>query len=116
MGWIRHHGIVVTSWDKDLIEKAHWEARERFDAVTEIVDSGINYYRTFLIPPDGSKEGWDDSDAGDARRADYIAWLRSLAHEDGSSSIDWLEYQHDTDNRDARVTTFSGASVNSTAP
>ncbi len=36
----------------------------------------MNSYISFLIAPDGSKEGWPDSDTGDAAREHWKAMLR----------------------------------------
>ena len=58
MGRITHHAIVVTSWRDEAIESAHAYATEVFAYVTPIIESRINGYKTFLIPPDGSKSGW----------------------------------------------------------
>ena len=77
MGYMRHHMIVVTSWDKKLIWEAHMKACEIFFqpshvgnsvGVTPIMTSPVNHYYTFFVPPDGSKEGWNDSDDGDENR------------------------------------------------
>jgi hypothetical protein len=78
MGYSRHHAIVVTSWDEKHIELAHAKAREIFgDHVTEILPPATNGYRTFLIGPDGSKEWWPESDAGDKRRAEFRQWVET---------------------------------------
>lgn len=108
MGWIRHHGIVVTSWNDESIEKAHATASGMFTAVTPIVESKINGYRTFLVAPDGSKEGWADSELGDAQRDAFIKWMDAQAYEDGSNSLSWLEYEHDVDGVSARIPRFQG--------
>jgi len=44
-----------------------------------------NYVAAFL--PDGSKEGWPDSDAGDEYREQFIK-LFDFAYEDGSTPFD----------------------------
>jgi hypothetical protein len=51
----------------------------------------MNGYRSILICPDGSKEGWADSEQGDARRA--ALRTRLVAEE----SLEWCEvsYGHD---------------------
>jgi hypothetical protein len=47
--------------------------RERFAELcnlnpTPIMHSPVNGYKTFFIPPDGSKEGWGPSNDGDEER------------------------------------------------
>jgi hypothetical protein len=39
--------------------------------VTPVVHSKMNGYSHFAIMPDGSKEGWADSDNGDEKRQDF---------------------------------------------
>jgi hypothetical protein len=96
MGYIRHNAIVVTSWEKDNIEKAHTKATKMFGRlVTNITEETISGYRTFLIAPDGSKEGWDYSDKHDDLRAKYKLFLKTLTYEDGSSNINCVEVWYD---------------------
>ena len=77
MGYMRHHAIIVTGWDdkEGHLQKAHEYAKEIFSAVSEITDEVINGFRSFLVPPDGSKEGWDESDEGDERRQKFLIYL-----------------------------------------
>lgn len=97
MGWMRHHAIVVTSWSSKALTRAHNRAAETFPSgtVTELSGSVANSYGSFLVAPDGSKEGWDDSEAGDDNRAAFIAWLIEEFRDkcDGSSIVDWVEVQ-----------------------
>jgi len=77
MGTIHHHAIVVTHWDPKAIEIAHAVAGVIFPEVSPILHSEYNGYSSFFIPPDGSKEGWLESDRGDLRRHEFIDWLYS---------------------------------------
>lgn len=102
MGYHRHHAIVVTSWDEGHITKAHNEATRVFSdtpaAVSEITAPAVNSYQSFFVAPDGSKEGWSDSDRGDAAREQYVAWLR-----DASSRgvyVEWAEVNFGGDDRE----------------
>lgn len=102
MGYMRHHAIVCTSWSEAHIQRAHAEATTIGLACSPVSGPAINFYRSFCVFPDGSNEGWGDSDAGDARRDKFIAWLE--AHwppddadpEDGTDQcyIDWAEVQY----------------------
>jgi hypothetical protein len=103
MGYMRHHAIIVTSFDADLVTQAHAKATGLGMLVTNITRDSVNGYQSFLAAPDGSKEGWDESDAGDARRAEFIDWLDSRRYEDDSTSIDWVEVQYGDDNGDNKV-------------
>lgn len=76
MGYHNHHAIIVTAWDEKYIKEAHGKAIEIFgEPCSEVVDSNINGYVSFFIAPDGSKEGWEDSTAGDNRREAFKTWI-----------------------------------------
>jgi len=97
MGHITHHAIIVTTFDKPKAEAARRKARTIFPEVSSIVKCTVNSYFSFLIPPDGSKSGWNESDLGDQRRAKFIAWLDEQAYEDGSTAYEWIEVQYGSD-------------------
>ena len=104
MGYIRHHSIVVTSWGEH-IKPAHAKALGLFGlgAVSPVIDSDRNDYRSFFVAPDGSKEGWDESDKGDSLRQSFIYWLREQYHEDGSTNISWVEIQYADEEGETKV-------------
>jgi len=97
MGYIRHHAIVVTTWERKLLQAAHEKASEIFEWVSPISEGGINGYASFFIPPDGSKEGWGESFAGDERRQTFMNWCDQQAYDDGSSSLDFVEVYYGDD-------------------
>jgi hypothetical protein len=117
MGYMVHHMIVVTTWDEALIQQAHDKACEIFQVpnhfgkhvqVTPIMQSPVNDYYTFFVPPDGSKEGWGDSDHGDSRRDQFVAWLNEQRYDDNSSPLKWAEVQYGDEERDNRVLRHDG--------
>lgn len=119
MGYIRHHAIIVTGLDFEVttpVEQAHKEARRIFDGIAHVseisspVDS-VNGYITFMVAPDGSKEGWEASDAGDKARAEFLEVLRSpsYVYPDGSSGIDWVLVQFGDDELRTEVVDDSDA-------
>ena len=118
MGYMVHHMIVVTSYDEQLIKKAWNRACDIFclakhplggaDQVTDIMMSPVNHYYTFFVPPDGSKEGWSDSEDANARREEFISWLNAQRFEDGSTSLKWAEVQYGDDSRDNRMLRHDG--------
>lgn len=115
MGYIRHHAIIVTSWKDEVIETAHDRAVATFGCgrVSEILDPKMNLYRTFLIGPDGSKEGWEESDLGDQQRDAFLESIKDFEHEDGSSPLAWVEVQYGDDDHQQRVvraSNFTGGS------
>lgn len=73
---MRHHAVIVSGWNADAVRQAHARAREIFgDSVTEVLPPVVNGHVSFFVGTDGSKEGWADSDAGDARREQFKAWV-----------------------------------------
>jgi hypothetical protein len=99
MGHITHHAIVVTNTLRDDdMAAAHAEAVRLGCHPTDITPALVNGVRSFLIPPDGSKEFWTESDRGDARREEWKSWARRNA------DVCWveIEYRND-DGSDDRV-------------
>lgn len=86
MGYMRHHTIVVQG-DSEAVA----EARSRVIGIMEKgkhlvspqVESLVNMEAGFFIAPDGSKEGWDISDAIAAERDAVCAYLRE-------TDLDWF--------------------------
>lgn len=106
MSYTRHHAIIVTSWNEKSIRKAHEAASKIFPHVSEIVESGMNGYSSFFVPPDGSKEGWRDSDIGNDQREIFKKWLKSNErYKDGSSSLSAIEvcYPEDDDSASVKI-------------
>ena len=116
MSYQRYHAILVTgSYDCDPITAAatrylgchgfHWAAVARRKAskifgdehVSELIETHLNNVVSFFVAPDGSNEGWDDSDKGDDNRDAFIEWLESLRYDDGSSPLAWAEVQYGDD-------------------
>lgn len=111
MGYIKHHTIVVVSWDKEKLKVVHRKARKVFkkhlphaeNLVSEIIRSSINDYHSFFVAPDGSKEGWFNSDWGDEARKEFVEYIKSLAYEDGSNSINFVELFFGEDDGEAEI-------------
>lgn len=104
MGYMRHDAIVVTSWNSEAIEEAASVARKLGLQVLGPSDCAMNLTRTLLVCPDGSKEGWEESDAFDAKRSEYIEYLNSVRYDDNSSSLSWVALSYSSDDRDAKIT------------
>ncbi len=83
MGYIKHHTIIVTSWERTKIIKAHEKAKEIFasyeNGAEKIVSKPLKYLMnlgySFFIAPDGSKEGWDTSNNMDKAREEFLDWM-----------------------------------------
>lgn len=105
MGYMRHHAIIVTGSDSQTptIEQAHEEAAAIFPYVSPLSSRAVNGYRSFFVPPDGSKEGWPESEKGDQERDSFIRWLRSCRYDDGSSPFDWVAIQYGDDYYETKI-------------
>lgn len=90
MGYIRHQAIIVTGSDYSDIGGVHSTALARDKAVeldlpcSEIVQSFANGYTSFLIAPDGSKEGWGMSNEQEGKRLEWMRWANGCG-----ASFDW---------------------------
>ena len=111
MGYDRNHAIIVSaSYASELLDAAHTEAQRMFQGiapVTPIYGSPVNHLLTFAVLPDGSKEWWDHSNAGDEARTELLRWLNAHRYDDGSSPFEWVEVQYGDDNRKTVVTRHS---------
>jgi hypothetical protein len=109
MGYMRHHAIIVTGYDRAWADKAWRIAMALFPGqYIPLVTSGINDYHTLFVGPDGSKEGWEESDDGDASRAALVDWLRTEAvDEDGGSYLTWVEVQYGDEDDENKVVSCS---------
>lgn len=114
MGHVLHHAIVVTSWDEQKIQEAHAKAVEIECTATPIIESPVNGYRSFMVAPDGSKEGWDESDNGNDRRLRFTDWLREQSDDEGSSRLEWVEISYGSDDRDANIESHQWDAENET--
>jgi hypothetical protein len=117
MGYVLHHAIVATSWDEEAIELAATRARNLGLTVLGPSAKAINGYRSLLICPDGSKEGWADSTEAANNRDEICAWFKELRYENGSSSLEWCEVAYGSDDQAANVTRsewFTGAIMTTT--
>lgn len=108
MGYIRHNAIVVTGmheWSHDssllTIFDAHVAAENAgCRLVSPVVGPGTNGTSSFLVAPDGSKEGWTESDEQDQARDRFVAWLRE---QDPEGYFDWVEVVLGSDDQEALI-------------
>ncbi len=95
MGYFKHHAIVLTSWkDEDIgsVENKLKEMELKYIGP----GSSMNGYITITVIPDGSKEGWPESERGDKKRKEFIDWLKA-----GSLYVEWAEISYSSDDRRA---------------
>lgn len=97
MGYIAHNAIIVTSYDDKTIEQAAQEAVELRMQIVGPSAATLNGYRSLMVCPDGSKEGWESSELGDAQRERFREWLRGRAY------VEWVEVEYGVDPHGAHV-------------
>lgn len=93
MRHFRHDAIVVTGGDdiRGLHEAAKGIFADTAVIVSEITRMAINSTCSFLIAPDGSKEGWRESNKGNETRARFI----KLLQDDGGAEWVWVKFGGD---------------------
>lgn len=92
MGYVKHHAIIVVGHDKKDLEVARKQARKMFKnlcSVTKVTKERTNGCCSFMVSPDGSKEGWDTSHQGDEARKRFKNWLNGCY--DKNLYLDWVE-------------------------
>jgi len=103
MGYMCHHAIVVTGYGEHVAKAREvaydiacdlqeGEPHTPYLHVTEVSPEALNGYRSFLICPDGSKEGWRESAKGDTWREQFIDCCRTNAFD-----VSWAEVQFGDD-------------------
>jgi hypothetical protein len=95
MGYIKHHAIVVTG--RDNITLAVEQAKAFGLTVVDHSEYVVNGYRSMMVCPDGSKEGWDNSDVGDEARECFLVWLRE------ARGFEWVFISYGSDDADASI-------------
>ena len=94
MGTINHNAIIATTWKETEVERIiKWinKLGDYEKGLFLISRKQINDYVTVTMIPDGSKEGWDDSNYGDDLRSQFVNELQKALYKDGSSPWDWIE-------------------------
>ena len=98
MGYIRHHAMIITDCDLERIKDIHRFAELCNLNPTPIMESPVNGYETFFIPPDGSKEGWEPSNEGDEERKRFKQFIRKR-----HPYCDWTEISYGGDDGHSQV-------------
>lgn len=100
MGYMMHHAIIFDSWNEKIVQKAVDKAKELGMTVLGPSPIVTNGHSSAMICPDGSKEGWPESKAGDEARDAFIEWTKTIGYGDGSSSLHWVEVSFGGDEPD----------------
>lgn len=108
MGYMRHHALLVTTWSKDrMTDLVTFLLEEKIGHLGPHVTK-VNDYHTVVIPPDGSKEGWDESDAGEEERQMVVAKIKTFTHDDGSNPFAWVLVRYGDDGGNDLIEDGSG--------
>lgn len=92
MSVVQHRAVIVTCWERKLLEQTHAVAVSLWGGlVGPVVIGTCNGYLSFAVLPCGSKRGWDEQVEHKARAEKFRLWLESLRYEDGSHPIAWVE-------------------------
>jgi hypothetical protein len=84
MGYFRHRCVVVCTWNEEIHAKIFAWMESLLPEERKLIGVSppmVNGYRSFICWPDGSKEGWAESDVGDK----VAAGLKDFIDEDGDS-------------------------------
>jgi len=103
MGYMRHDAIVVTSWHAESIDAALQKARGLGLPTTPKTMGIANCQYSFLIAPDGSQEGWRESELGDDCRRMWKSWVDSSEH-----YVDYIHVSFGGDEKHGVVVGFNG--------
>jgi len=104
MGYNRHDAVLVTTLF--MSEQAQAQIDEFRESMPENfrhllvgpVMSPVNGWITFVLLPDGSKEGWTDSDIGDDLRSRFIALMGEWVPNTSAVEVTYgSDYQSDHD-------------------
>ncbi len=95
MGRLKHDAVIVTSWDNKYIMEPHAKAIELFGSlVSDCMPGVVNGQASFFIAPDGSKEGWNESDDHDDKRKEFLDWMKEL---NSFCDYAWIRFGGDDD-------------------
>jgi len=95
MGVENNNVVIATTWNENEVARIKtWvhEIKDKFwESLFIFGPVAINSKTTVVMVPDGSKEGWEESDRGDELRSKFIAEIEKANYGDGSSPWDYVE-------------------------
>ena len=110
---IKHHCVIITTHNIDVIKKIrekvlelfklNMEAGNAYKLVGEPVESLINNYYTLVIYPDGSKEGHETSEDGDIVRKKVTEVVDEFIKSSKDADISYVELYYGSDDGKAGI-------------
>ncbi len=78
MGYIKHDCVIAVVYDADTSKVEDFRERmpEHIQGYLLGPARGVNGHDTFCFAPDGSKEGWSESDEAEKWREDFLDFVR----------------------------------------
>lgn len=104
MSYVRHEAIIVNGYRAEEVAQAHSFAVAIFrglgmeQLVSPLSRWAVNGGASFFVAPDGSKEGWTESDLAEAGRKRLLKRLELL-----DDSLDWVLVLVGGDDKEFRV-------------
>lgn len=106
-----HHGMMVLSYDKGLIEQAHLKACEMMHAPISSIHEVSFRFHAFAIFPDGNKLGGTPEEVYEGRMK-FVEWLESQYTEEEQgrpwSALDYIHFKFADLDGNAHVYEHSG--------
>jgi len=96
MGYMLHHAIIITGTNIDHLGIVRTFAINKGNHCSETVKGTINDQFSFFVAPDGSKEGWNESDEADLSRK----YLKDFLDNNLNLYVNAIEIQFAGDNHD----------------
>jgi hypothetical protein len=95
MGVENNNAVIATTWNREEVNriKNFVAGLERMQSLFLFGDEEINGRTTVVMVPDGSREGWPNSDEGDKLRDLFVAELEKANYVDGSSPWNYVEVE-----------------------
>lgn len=93
MGVENNNAVIATTWSKEEVARIkEWVGLlPKMKSLFLFGEEEINGKTTVVMVPDGSKEGWSESDDGDELRNSFIKELEKADYDDGSNPWDFVE-------------------------
>lgn len=110
---IKHHAILITAHDLKVLQqlkvviadmiKQNIEASNGIKLLGEITESLINNFYSFIVFPDGSKEGHETSDDADILRKKITTHIEQYNKANKENPINFIEVYFGSDDATAGI-------------
>lgn len=100
MGIEYHEAIIISCYTRKTAMKYYKVAKECFSIcpISCPTKEATNSISSFMISPDGSKEGWDTSTTADKERLRFIDCIIKQSRKLGGCEWVWVKFGYDVDN------------------